>query len=326
MDSTKAIVSALTLSATLLGCGATPHGSGSITTFALPHADSLPQEIVKGPDGNMWFLEHDDRIGRITTAGVITEFSVPAGSRPTDITVGPDGALWFTEFNSKLGRITTAGAASEFPVTLKTGTHLDRILSLGGALWVTPGVDDLEAPKHIARITTTGKVTEFDLHVGRGLVSEIAAGPDGGIWFTVTQDARIGRFDPATHASVLYSKGLDPDPLPIGIVAGPDRAMWFDQWDNVGRIDLQSHAIKTFTPPQSKSPTAFSEVALGADGNLWFTDFNYDRIWRVDPQGAMTAFSDGIPDQASPKGIAMGSDDALWFTLYNGNAIGRMQL
>src|SRR5260370_26705818 len=41
----------------------------------------------------------ENNIGRITTAGMITEFPVPtAGSAPRDMTTGPDGNLWFTEY------------------------------------------------------------------------------------------------------------------------------------------------------------------------------------------------------------------------------------
>ena len=52
-----------------------------------------------GPDGNLWFTESlGNRIGRITTAGVMTEFPRHRpGSRPSGIVAGPDGNLWFTE-------------------------------------------------------------------------------------------------------------------------------------------------------------------------------------------------------------------------------------
>src|SRR6185503_13856579 len=41
--------------------------------------NSRPANIVNGPDGNLWFTEQvAGRIGRITTAGVITEFVLPA--------------------------------------------------------------------------------------------------------------------------------------------------------------------------------------------------------------------------------------------------------
>ena len=74
----------------------------------------------RGPTG-------DGKIGRITTAGDITEFSLPNdASRPYGIAAGPDGNLWFTEgyyqqylaerSASRIGRITTAGVITEYPL------------------------------------------------------------------------------------------------------------------------------------------------------------------------------------------------------------------
>jgi streptogramin lyase len=76
-----------------------------------------PHRIISGPDGALWFTEAGAaKIGRITTAGVITEFALPkSNARPEGIAVGRDGALWFTEFGVGLiGRITTSGTISEF--------------------------------------------------------------------------------------------------------------------------------------------------------------------------------------------------------------------
>src|SRR5204862_254936 len=58
---------------------------------------SYPTDIATGPDGNLWFTEaRGNKIGRITTDGVITEFHVPTpGSFPVGIAAGPDGNLWF---------------------------------------------------------------------------------------------------------------------------------------------------------------------------------------------------------------------------------------
>ena len=63
----------------------------------------------------MWFTESDfTKIGRITTAGVISEFpSVPTASGPLGITTGPDGALWFTEsFANQIARCAATTANS----------------------------------------------------------------------------------------------------------------------------------------------------------------------------------------------------------------------
>jgi virginiamycin B lyase len=57
-----------------------------------------PVSITAGPDGNLYFGETTPVIGRITPAGVITEYPFPAteGTFPVlGITVGPDGNIWF---------------------------------------------------------------------------------------------------------------------------------------------------------------------------------------------------------------------------------------
>ncbi|HYK84752.1 MAG TPA: Virginiamycin B lyase, partial [Ktedonobacteraceae bacterium] len=57
-----------------------------------------------------WFIEQsEDKIGRITPSGVITEFPLPtSGSSPAEITSGPGHNLWFTESGtSKIGQITS---------------------------------------------------------------------------------------------------------------------------------------------------------------------------------------------------------------------------
>ena len=79
---------------------------------------SGPSGITAGPDGALWFTEYyAKKIGRISTAGVITEYPVPSGKSPAGITAEPDGALWFAEYRGyKIGRITTAGEITEYPV------------------------------------------------------------------------------------------------------------------------------------------------------------------------------------------------------------------
>src|SRR5262245_6266573 len=71
--------------------------------FPVPTASSQLKGITTGPDGNVWFTEQaGPKIGRITPAGVVTEFPISeAGSHPSSpkaICAGPDGNLWFIDF------------------------------------------------------------------------------------------------------------------------------------------------------------------------------------------------------------------------------------
>jgi virginiamycin B lyase len=73
-----------------------------ITEYLVPSAASQPSGITAGPDGALWFTEYvtTSKIGRITTAGVITEHPVPSGTEAWMITTGLDGELWFTGNNT----------------------------------------------------------------------------------------------------------------------------------------------------------------------------------------------------------------------------------
>lgn len=94
--------------------------NGGWKEFTLPTQNEQPFGITAGPDGNLWYTgTSDNSIGRITTAGKISEFSLNGAGYGTPylITVGNDKALWFTvEVSNHIGRITTKGSASEYAV------------------------------------------------------------------------------------------------------------------------------------------------------------------------------------------------------------------
>ena len=91
-------------------------GQNGVTMYSLNgHGGTAsvgPNSITAGPDGALWFTEGDaNRIGRITSAGVLTEYSAGllVGAYALVITRGPDGAMWFTViFRDQIGRIPTS--------------------------------------------------------------------------------------------------------------------------------------------------------------------------------------------------------------------------
>src|SRR5262245_10407667 len=83
-------------------------GGQTITEFNIPTPATRSHYIAAGPDGNLWFTEYfASKIGRITTAGAITEFSTPTFGFPWRIVTGSDSNLWFTEEGANnIARIT----------------------------------------------------------------------------------------------------------------------------------------------------------------------------------------------------------------------------
>ena len=163
--------------------------TGSFTNYSLSQG-AQPLDIVSGPDGALWFTEtYDDRIGRITTSGALTETLLcdtgcgEGQIEPWDIAVGPDGALWFAEYEANaIGRMTTAGQISSFPLTGSMAHPIGITAGPDGALWFTDSGG-------IGRITTTGAASQ----IATTSAYSITTGPDGDLWFTSGTQDLIGR-------------------------------------------------------------------------------------------------------------------------------------
>jgi len=89
----------------------------------------------------------------------------------------------------------------------------------------------------------------------------------------------------------------------------------------VGASPALALTIKEYPLPTSGlGPDA---IALGSDGNMWFTEDVGNAIGRITPSGVITEFP--VPTTGtSLRGIAAGPDGNLWFTEYEGNKIGRI--
>lgn len=294
----------------------------TITEFPLP-TGSNPSGIAAGPDGNLWFTEFSvsPKIGRITTAGAITEFSTPRpDATPSGIVAGPDGNLWFTQadfefgFEGYISRITPAGDITQF----RTGSFPhDIALGSDGAFWFTES--NIQA-NSIGRITTAGAYTSHRIPTS-GYPWGIAAGPDGSLWFTEHAN-KIGRI--TTSGAITEFPIPTAASGPLGITAGPDGNLWFTESgaNKIGRITTTGVITEFPIPTAASGPRS---ITAGPDGNLWFTESGSNRIGRITITGVITEFE--IPTStARPIGIAAGPDGNIWFTEFNANKIGRLTL
>ena len=163
---------------------------GVLTEFRLPGTDRAPRGIVTGPDGNLWFVEshfNHSAIGRITTKGAVTEYSLGGSStdqlQPTEIVAAPDGNLWFNQTHpsapqGEVGRITTSGAVTIFPFPAG-GRPLGMAVGVDGNVWVADGGGNA-----VVRVSPSGVMRPFALPRRDSQPSEITEGKNGRMWFT----------------------------------------------------------------------------------------------------------------------------------------------
>jgi len=325
--------------------------NGSITVYSVP-ATSAPA-ITLGPDGNLWFTGVPGELGRITTAGVVSEFAVPGNFNTiAGLTSGPGGNLWFTEQEdgktrgeqAAVGEINPAGVTTLY--TLPHGTTLDPSLGVptdptvittgpDGALWFGEN-------GAIGRINAAGTIQQFPLPTPTATIDDITPGPDGAVWF-VQQVPQV--IDPnndiaysigrITTAGTITMYPLSPDSTSAYITAGPDSDVWFTEnltdpntlaWTAaIGRITPQGQTKMFALPKKVENLASVGNITVGPDGNLWFP-FSYNSaraiaqaIGRITAKGNVKVYNVasiknyGSYSPRAPSDIISGPEGKLWF-------------
>jgi virginiamycin B lyase len=270
--------------------------AADVQLFAVPTAGAGLSNIVAGPDGALWFNEQNGfAVGRITTAGVVTEFPVPRasysanGDGPTTI-VSSGGNLWtLANVGSTIDMISTAGTVTQRYANLnQSATNLAP--DSAGGVWAT---------------SLAG--------AGGGSVS-------GGLF----------RVDPPAGAVRNYrNPEFTGQFQPVPIVAGPNGTAWFAD-GGTGITEVNNAGKITRIPIKGSGSMLVTSIAFDRKGDLWFTEYvpgggfvasTKGAIGEI-PAGSQTATLTRLPGNETPGAMILGTDGGIWFTYSRG--IGRL--
>src|ERR1035437_7949938 len=124
--------------------------------------------------------------------------------------------------------------------------------------------------------------------------------------------------------SITFTQYVEPNGPgePGTIVAGPDGALWFNDYTKSQIFRITTSGTMTSYP----TLTPFSgprSIVAGPDGALWFAEDSANKIGRITTGGAITEFP--LPATLNgPTGIVRGPDGALWFWDNVNGRIGRI--
>jgi streptogramin lyase len=293
-----------------------------ITEFQVPSAGSFPQGITAGPDGKIWFTETgSNRVGSLTTNGVITEFPIGQGARTlAGIAAGADGRLWFCANGSgQIGAITTDGVATMYTIPPTAGQPAKQPVYItrgnGPNMWYS------DFSYRIGRVTPTGTITEPHVYPAGINPWGIASGPDNCIYFTAFYSDLIGRYRQSDGATNYFY--LEPFSGPNLITRGPDGAMWFTQFQSgkIGRLTTNGVLTEAFIA--RSLPWG---ITAGPEGAIWYTETRSNSLVRLTTDGSYWSYwRYHLALSSNPREIVTGPDGALWFTMPGRDRIGRMR-
>lgn len=293
--------------------------------FDTPSTGAWPGYIVLGPQKALWFTEEfTSKIGRIATDGSITEFPVSNGQEPEGITVGPDGNLWFTEPGAnEIGRMTPHGVMALFQITGSNPSPRGITTGPDGNLWSVEYYDG-----YLDRISLQGAITRFQIPTYAPYAWAITTGPDGDLWFTESAANAIGRFNPNTQTFDASITVPTSESTPWAIRLLPNKQIWFTErtGDKIATVDGSGN-VREFPIAQ---PGSYPEdLALGSDGDLWFTESQTGDLGRINPSSGKFGHIITLPSESIPNAIARGENGNVFFTIdsyHNPSQIGEVIL
>jgi streptogramin lyase len=200
--------------------------------------------IVAGPDGNLWFSGAAGTIGKVTTAGVVTEYSITAipgwtgggSSAPTRIAFASDGNLYVADNAAYLERISISGGA---PVSIANYTPAPGcgstalVVGPDGRIWFNDSCGDMG----VVPTTNFSNAGTLKWPVGpvfmQGQVPTSFASSPGGIWVSDSQSFvyRVTGLSAATAGNTPLFAPVNPfspagTPQPLPLCVGPDGNVW----------------------------------------------------------------------------------------------------
>lgn len=230
--------------------------------------------------------------GETKTANVTVKLSAPSGKTITVPYATEDGTAGTADYVAKSGTLTfnPGETVKQAPVTV-SGDAVDE-----GNETFTVRLLPSATPVTMCAAGCFLGLREFPVPTASSRPTALTAGPDGRVWFTEKDAAKIGRitsdgvFD---EVDALFTGGGQP----TGIALGPDARVWYAGRGTPARVAALNASGHTtagstgFSSPVN-NPLGYTtyptQITEGPDGNMWFAGF-------VDSDG----FPGGIAGEAT---------------------------
>ena len=269
----------------------------------------MPVAIAAARDGSVWFtLEASDAIGRVHN-GQVTRISKGSDSiEPLGLVIDGDGSAWFTEASKqRIVRVALDGAVTPFPLSTPVARLGRLALAADRSLWfaeptvmsvtrlrggvftrhiTTAGTGDTEpfgvavaadqsvwatlpGTNELLRIAPDGSMTRFEVPTRNSGLGDIAAAPNGALYFIEMSANKIGRI-----AGGKIEEFALPTPRAglTALAVAPDGAAWFSELrgHRIGR--LRDTTITEFELPRPDARPI--GITVDAANNVWYSDIS----------------------------------------------------
>ena len=196
-------------------------------------------------------------------------------------------------------------------------------------------------PPTTSRVSATPQFREYPFPQSDSQVMRLTIDHEGRVWFGEMGRNSLAVFDPRTQTFQQMTPPHGRFGM-MGMQVAPDDTIWFaEQYANyIGHYfptmrQFQLYPLPTLTVPDPSNagktltlPSAPNDLALDSHGDVWFTEFNADRLGRLDPRtGLMRHYplsAKRSVQTLAPFGVAVDPQGMVWFTEMSTGQVGRL--
>ena len=292
---------------------------------------SIPTTIAAGSDGALWFTDSNS-LGRITTAGAITEYTSGLTVNPNTIAAGSDGNIWYANDSTTvptIGRLALGGPVNTGLPTVSGSAVQGQALSVTAGGWSgTPvpavGYQWQDCDQSGNNCANVAGATSSSYVLGAGDLGDT-------VRVIVTATNSLGYAPVALAQSAVVTGGPVNAALPVvsgavqqgqavsvsnGTWTGYPTPAYTYQWQDcnatgTGCSNITGATASSYTP--AATDVAHTLIAIVTATNASGTVSTASAATGL-VVGLISEFSSGLNAGGVPYAVTPGADGNVWFT------------
>ena len=302
-----------------------------ITSYDLPRKTMQPHDVVRTPDGFVWFTDFgENSLSRLDPeTGKVTEYTYPP-TRPgysngnLDLEIDGQGNIWIGMMNqtgvAKFDRKTEKFQFFSLPAALRTDDSQQAMVApthweVDGKVWFAAGYEpvvgrfDVKTGKFEPWIYPFKDRPKGEAHAVYGVYTD----SKNNLYFCDFLSQYIWKIDAKTRAVTAYPTPTEHSQPRRGRMDTQDR-LWFGEWraDKVGMFDTKTDTFKEWNvAPRFSAPY---DAQVDKAGWVWTGNMTDDRVTRINSKTGET-IQYLMPIESNLRRVSVDNSDvhpALW--------------
>lgn len=272
-----------------------------------------PNQLSTAEGANLWILAGNGPLDSIACRyngaanAADVAYDISGYLDYESITATPDGGAWITYDDGEgVSRYRPSTGQWQYFGDPAYSSDVEATLGPDGALWFSDGSGVIK------RLTEAGQQTNFPATGDGGYITSMTTS-GGNIWYSKfspgswlfsSREGIVARMSPAGVPTPFPSPYENL--IPAALIPAADGGVWFTthHGGGIGHVSPAGE-YQVALMPEGQSADS---VAVGPDGNLWFTDTTLNRVGRV----TLADFASSIGTQTGPPppgagGVALGT-------------------